>query len=210
LSSDPKVNTLIEEESVIYGDILQGDFIESYNNLTFKALMSWQWMIRRCDLSNTTGIQTIMKVDDDVVINSAQLIGNMSKIESNQFACRVLKDSPIIRNKTSEDYLSFTEYPWPRKNFQTYCAGGWYLFNSDLLEPLYKLAEINYGFLHDDVYIGMLATCLPSLSFGVDHRSWQYEWFAGDDLDLRQYLAVMYVDKQELFLKAWDAISYRP
>jgi hypothetical protein len=209
LSSDPNVNNLISKESEKNGDILQGDFIESYNNLTFKTLISWQWIFRRCDLSKTNGIRTIMKADDDVVINTPFLIRNLSKIEPGQFACRVLYDSPIIRNVTSEYFMSFIDFPWPRKVYQKYCAGAWFLFNSDLLEQLYKISELNYGFRHDDVYVGMVASCIPSLSFGLDRRSWQLESFYGGESDLRNYLAVFVTSNQDLFLSAWKGFGFK-
>jgi hypothetical protein len=208
LSSDPNINYIISEEGNKYGDILHGDFIESYNNMTFKTLMSWQWMLKRCDLSATTGIRTIMKVEGDVVINSLFLISNLSKVESEKFLCRFTSDSPIIRDTTSQSFMSFIDFPWPRNVYQTYCASSWFLFNSNLLEQLYKVAELNYGFLYDDVYVGMVASCIPSLSFGVDRRSWQFEWFSGAENDLGKYLAILNMSSEQLFLMAWKVISY--
>ena len=40
--------SLVETESFIYGDIIQGDFIEHYHNLTLKGLFALSWISQHC------------------------------------------------------------------------------------------------------------------------------------------------------------------
>lgn len=42
------VQSKIEEEVKIYGDIIQEDFIDSYNNLTLKSIMMLKWVNNKC------------------------------------------------------------------------------------------------------------------------------------------------------------------
>jgi hypothetical protein len=48
LSSDESVNSMIIKESEQYGDIVQGDFLDTYRNLSFKSLTAWRWIIHNC------------------------------------------------------------------------------------------------------------------------------------------------------------------
>ncbi len=38
----------IQEEHQLYGDIVQGSFLESYRNLTLKAVMGLKWVTTYC------------------------------------------------------------------------------------------------------------------------------------------------------------------
>ena len=38
----------IEEESALYGDIVQGTFHDSYHNLTYKHVMALDWAVTFC------------------------------------------------------------------------------------------------------------------------------------------------------------------
>lgn len=42
------VQSKIEEEVKTYGDIIQEDFIDSYNNLTLKSIMMLKWVNNKC------------------------------------------------------------------------------------------------------------------------------------------------------------------
>lgn len=49
LAFDNKVNQrTLENESLRHGDIVQGNFLESYSMLSFKHIMGLQWATRQC------------------------------------------------------------------------------------------------------------------------------------------------------------------
>jgi hypothetical protein len=48
VSSDERLNAIIANESRKYGDIIQGDFSDTYRNLTFKLLTVWRWIKYNC------------------------------------------------------------------------------------------------------------------------------------------------------------------
>ena len=50
---------IIQEEQKLYGDIVQGSFIESYKNLTLKAVMALKWVATYCQ-----NAQYAIKVSD--------------------------------------------------------------------------------------------------------------------------------------------------
>lgn len=54
----------LEEESVTYHDIVVADFVDSYRNLSYKALTAMHWIREYC-----LGAKYIVKTDDDVFVN---------------------------------------------------------------------------------------------------------------------------------------------
>ena len=47
-SIDEKDQKIVDEEHKLYGDIVQGSFIENYKNLTLKAIMGLKWVTQYC------------------------------------------------------------------------------------------------------------------------------------------------------------------
>ena len=47
-SKDPKKESLLAEEAAEYKDIVQGDFVDSFRNLTVKDIMFMRWMKAYC------------------------------------------------------------------------------------------------------------------------------------------------------------------
>ena len=48
IPTDVEDQHTIEEEHKLYGDIVQGSFIENYKNLTLKAIMGLKWVSQFC------------------------------------------------------------------------------------------------------------------------------------------------------------------
>ena len=53
----------ISAEAATYDDILAGDFLDSFHNLTFKDSMLMTWAIEKCPS------KFIFKGDDDILLN---------------------------------------------------------------------------------------------------------------------------------------------
>ncbi|XP_011292278.2 uncharacterized protein LOC101889358 [Musca domestica] len=56
-------------ENTEYGDIIQGSFMDDYRNMTYKHVMAFKWFLYNCP-----DAQILIKVDDDVYVNTPQLI----------------------------------------------------------------------------------------------------------------------------------------
>ena len=54
----------LEEESSKYGDIIQGDFLDTYHNLSYKATMGNLWVAEFCSQA-----QFVVKTDDDMYVD---------------------------------------------------------------------------------------------------------------------------------------------
>ena len=64
VSTNPQDNRDVLRESGQYKDIIQASFVDSYLNLTLKAITMLHWTKSRCP-----NIKWIMKIDDDLIPN---------------------------------------------------------------------------------------------------------------------------------------------
>ncbi|NWQ72670.1 B3GT2 galactosyltransferase, partial [Neopipo cinnamomea] len=60
---------VLREEDELHGDLLQQDFLDTYNNLTLKTLMGLEWVSRYCP-----DAAYVMKADHDVFLNPEFLV----------------------------------------------------------------------------------------------------------------------------------------
>jgi len=52
-----------------HGDLIQGNFEDAYRNMTYKHVMALKWFSEKC-----AHAQLLVKVDDDVFMNTPQLV----------------------------------------------------------------------------------------------------------------------------------------
>ncbi|XP_058789678.1 UDP-GalNAc:beta-1,3-N-acetylgalactosaminyltransferase 1-like isoform X2 [Phymastichus coffea] len=64
-----KYNYLINQENLYYKDLIQGNFIDSYRNMTYKHAMAFKWVIYHCP-----GVKYVLKLDDDAYVNMNALL----------------------------------------------------------------------------------------------------------------------------------------
>ena len=54
----------LEEENSKHGDLVQGDFLDTYHNLSYKATMGNLWVAEFCSQA-----QFVVKTDDDMYVD---------------------------------------------------------------------------------------------------------------------------------------------
>jgi hypothetical protein len=59
------VEAALKVENRQYGDVIQADFVDTYRNLTLKAVSALHWVTLNCNKTTY-----MVKTDDDVVINT--------------------------------------------------------------------------------------------------------------------------------------------
>ena len=169
-SNSSHVNKLAQEEHKDFNDLIQGDFIDSYRNLSFKSLIAWKYIMS----SDCYRAKYILKIDDDIVLNSYNLIRFLDEendqsefysgvdfyIFRNSFLCEFKSRERPKKNPNSKWYVTFEEY---NKNlyginyYWPFCNGLAYLFTVDLVHKLSQVSREKKIFWIDDVYVGMLA-----------------------------------------------------
>lgn len=85
----------IRDESRLSKDLVFGDVVENYRNLTLKTKLALKWAAHHCKSAY------VMKTDDDVFVNPVVLVEWLKGMPTRRFysgSCN--SNSPVIRDKT--------------------------------------------------------------------------------------------------------------
>lgn len=102
-----------------YGDLVQGNFIDAYKNLTYKHVMGLKWASQYCP-----NAKFILKTDDDVFVHLyglKELLGKRLSREKDLISCLIHKKLPVLRDVSSKWYVSEKEFA---RNFFPICCSG--------------------------------------------------------------------------------------
>uniref|UniRef100_UPI00398F7807 UDP-GalNAc:beta-1, 3-N-acetylgalactosaminyltransferase 1-like n=1 Tax=Pristiophorus japonicus TaxID=55135 RepID=UPI00398F7807 len=157
LGKDVESHSDIEKEFLQYGDIISQDFIDSYDNLTLKTIMAFQWISEFCPKADY-----VMKADADVFINVKYLVNFLLKI-SKSVSSDFFTGYPLINTKPSrwifsKAYISKNDYPFC--TYPPYCSGFAYVFSGELGLMIYTTMSHVKPITIEDVYVGI---CLKLL-----------------------------------------------
>lgn len=155
-TSNSSVNEKIEKEHYLYGDIIRGKFIDTYDNLTLKTISMLEWVDNYCPK-----VAFVLKTDDDMYINVNRLLAFIDKHKPDQRAIygRLAKKWKPIRNKKSKYYISPQQYK--PAVFPDFTTGPAYLFPAKLAKELYTAALNHTYFKLEDVFVtGIVANGL--------------------------------------------------
>ncbi|KAK6167994.1 hypothetical protein SNE40_021906 [Patella caerulea] len=140
---------VINTEYSRYGDIIQGNFIDAYHNLTYKAVMGLHWVSHYCSQA-----KYVVKLDDDVVFDMWRFLSMFharNRFMSNSMYCYVRVDGKIHRKGKwevpKEMFKGYSSYP-----FQ-HCIGFTVIYSGDIIPALYRASFKEPFFWLDDVYV---------------------------------------------------------
>ncbi|XP_053325741.1 beta-1,3-galactosyltransferase 2-like [Spea bombifrons] len=147
----------IVDESQQYHDIIQQEYLDTYNNLTTKTLMGMKWVATYCPHA-----QYVMKTDSDMFVNTEYLVKVLLKPDlpprTNYFTGYIMKGYAPNRNKHSKWYMPPDLYPGDL--YPVFCSGTGYVFSGDLAEKIFKVSLTIRRLQLEDVYVGI---CLDKL-----------------------------------------------
>ncbi|XP_066258860.1 beta-1,3-galactosyltransferase 5-like [Euwallacea similis] len=150
------INRKLDEEQILYGDIIRGKFVDTYDNLTLKTISILEWVDNFCPKA-----AFVLKTDDDMFINVSRLLAFIAKHKPEQRTIygRLARKWKPIRNKKSKYYISPQQYKPPV--FPDFTTGPAYLLPANLAKPLYQSA-LNHTYLKlEDVFLtGIVANGL--------------------------------------------------
>ncbi|ENN70802.1 hypothetical protein YQE_12467, partial [Dendroctonus ponderosae] len=160
--TDDIKQTSLDNEDAKYGDIIQGNFIDSYKNLTYKSVMALNYAVNNCPQA-----KFIMKCDDDVFVNMSLLkefLKAHTHANSTLF-CNVNENMLPVRDPNStygKWYVS--QEDWPEEIYPNYCSGWYTILTYDAALFLYAKAQTTKFFWIDDVFLtGIVARQIPWL-----------------------------------------------
>ncbi|GAB0099792.1 Hexosyltransferase [Sergentomyia squamirostris] len=143
----------IESENMNHGDILQGNFIDAFHNLTYKHAMAFKWSAYFCPEA-----KYILKTDDDVFVNTPVLLDHLEKDLSTinispkkLVGCYKVIGYPIVR----DTHLQWRVSPelFEGDYFPPFCLGFTILYSPDSVALLYREIQRTHYFWIDDVHI---------------------------------------------------------
>lgn len=142
---------VLEKESETYGDIVQGDFHDSYHNLTYKHIMALDWAVTMCPQA-----VHIVKMDDDIVYNAYELFKVLHLIPpANYLGGNAFPPSPPYRDHSK---WIVSAYDWPYALYPPYVSGWLYITTQDVAKALVVQSTKTPFFWIDDLFVtGMLA-----------------------------------------------------
>ncbi|XP_067676197.1 lactosylceramide 1,3-N-acetyl-beta-D-glucosaminyltransferase-like [Haliotis asinina] len=143
-----RTQTNIRFEMKKYRDILQGSFLDTYRNLSYKAVFGFKWISRHC-----RNVNYVIKIDDDVYVDIYNFFYTLFlKFETRHAViCSRQSYSWVLRKgKWMLDDYTYRHYVYyPVK----YCSGYAVVLKGDMVPLLYKSSLMTPFFWIDDVFI---------------------------------------------------------
>jgi len=148
-AEDENLISSLKEESRLSKDIVFGNMVENYRNLTMKTKLGLKWAFYECKTSY------VLKTDDDVFVNPVVLVEWLKEIpKTNLYTGWCNFNSPVVRDKRNKWYISYEDYK--EEKYPGYCLGGGYLMSSDVLASVIKLSYGRFLFPMEDLYVGLM------------------------------------------------------
>ncbi|XP_071089068.1 beta-1,3-galactosyltransferase 1-like [Haliotis cracherodii] len=121
----PSMEYLIHRESKTYNDVLQGDFTDSYKNLTLKTLMGLRFVANTCP-----GAEYVLKADEDTFTHVQLLYQFLRTVQPvNSVIGHIYTTSPVRRHGIWA--VSFEMYPY--HDYPYYASGNTYVLSRDVI-----------------------------------------------------------------------------
>ncbi|XP_022223401.2 beta-1,3-galactosyltransferase 4 [Drosophila obscura] len=157
----PSWQHFLEKENAKNGDMVQGNFKDDYRNMTYKHVMALKWFNENCPQA-----QLLVKVDDDVYMNTPQLVKYLKDptrpehamlLETDLLLCRPVNAPRVKRSYRSKWRVTYKEYP--HRYYPDYCPGFAIVYAPEVARRLFKAAQkANYFWVDDALITGVLAT----------------------------------------------------
>lgn len=145
---------LLVDENRLHADLVQGNFADTYRNLTYKHVAALKWFNHRCP----TG-RFLVKADDDVFVHAPHadaLLHDVGTSAAGLLLCsrvRSVRISRSYRNKWRVSPLELAGRYYP-----DFCPGFTVVYSADVVHQLYAHAQRLPFFWIDDVHVtGTLA-----------------------------------------------------
>ncbi|XP_043207936.1 lactosylceramide 1,3-N-acetyl-beta-D-glucosaminyltransferase A-like isoform X1 [Amphibalanus amphitrite] len=141
----------IQAENYAYADIVVGNFLDTYRNLTYKHLMGLRWASDYCPQA-----RFILKMDHDTVVDVFRLTRRLEELPEGTVGSDALlgvtyAGSQPIRNPNSKWYVSELEYP--ESTYPYYMSGWLYLITPSAAARLVAASSNQPFFWVDDAFV---------------------------------------------------------
>ena len=133
---------LAEED---FGDILQGDFWDSFENLTLKQLWFHSWAFSSCKSA-----RAIFQGDDDIFLNVPILRSHVRSQKRKDFVLgRKIENGAVSRTGKYSDQI------YPEQTYPTYVSGGAFVLSWSVFEKIFPIEQKLPIIPIDDAFVGV-------------------------------------------------------
>lgn len=159
LLGDPSrddVRRQILAENALHGDVVQGNFVDAYYNLTLKTVTMVHWAARFCPQAHF-----LLKIDDDFFLNVWEFTSTIRRLGRGPVTNRTIwgflaKNRPVIRTPIVKWNIPESQYP--KKRLPDFVYGGCYLISGDCLDVLYNVsATVPFVQIEDAFMTGLVS-----------------------------------------------------
>lgn len=142
--------SVVDAEHERFRDIVQGDFIESYKNLSYKHIMGLKHAVNYCSRA-----QYILKMDDDIAVDIFQIWKHVKQQNLSGLAVSgaVMTGAELepLRDKSSKWFVSPEDYALER--YPPFLSGWAYITTVVAAKEIVERSESSPYFWIDDVYV---------------------------------------------------------
>ncbi|EEC15036.1 beta 1,3 galactosyltransferase, putative [Ixodes scapularis] len=190
---DSELQSALLLESLEHVDLIQGDFQDTYNNMTVKIVMMMHWAIKYC-----SHIKFLIRMDDDGVLNVPNFFKAIVLKPQNAMYGLLVHNMKIIRDLSHKN--AYTEEDFPRPIAPDFLAGAMIIIGSETLMSLYKGTGHVTPVRSDDVYLaGMVA---ERVGVPLVHQAGIHYWKQTSPCDQKK--AIFYQDMSPTEMReAW-------
>jgi len=148
----------LQAESRDYGDLLVGNFQDSYRNNTLKFIISIGFAHEYCD-NGKTKLPYVFLVDDDYLVSVPNLVREAKRYGSHERLYTGWRfDSSPFRFVLHKHRVSLSNYPFDR--YPPYVSAGAVLLTHQTVREFYHAIEHVRVYPYDDIYAGIIAYVL--------------------------------------------------
>jgi len=166
-SEDPEEEAALKAEAHQFGDIVQGDFMDTYHNLSYKNIFGKLWVSEFCEQA-----EFVVKTDDDMFIDlyatynvTRQYLKHPKYLQDEFILCPKWYGMTVLREgKWAASYEDISKEEGD-KGYPTYCTGWIYIVNPGTAGRISEVAQTTKFFWIDDAWVtGYLPKAL-----GIEH-----------------------------------------
>lgn len=137
------------QESQEHHDLLQSNFLDSYQNLTIKTMVILEWLALRCPSASYA-----MKIDSDMFLNVHNLVKMLLKAPRRGYMTGMVeRGAPVLRDPNSKWFLP--QEVFPELYYPDYALGLGYVFSLDLPKKIITASRHVKAIYIEDVYLGV-------------------------------------------------------
>lgn len=199
---------LVNLESDLYNDILQGNFDDTPRNQTRKHIMGYRWIMEECDSKPTF----VLKTEENVFVEMYHLLNFLTAVYGDNPSPSIVCD--VIPAGTSPHKIQDQEILHEMDRHQNhiypkYCSGSAYLITPTLMSAFLKATNEVQPIPLDDIYMtGVVREFLDISPFYLNPRytyemSRPYKWLNSRNFQPLPFIFVVSESKNE---RSWSAI----